>query len=215
MAELLADNLAITDDERERFLATALGDQSPDRMPLAAEPLESSPDGSDSRPFTNLPVPPTPFVGRSHELAHLAQRLADPACRLLTLVGLGGFGKTRLAMRLGEISLEMEDLFGDGVFLVAMDGLESANLVVPAIAAALQFTFYEQQEQSSQLLNHLANKRLLLILDNADQLLTGGLVEEVLTRAPQVKILATSRGAESPAGMVLPHRWLGRDGQGK
>ncbi len=195
MAELLADNLAITDDERERFLATALGDQSPDRMPLAAEPLESSPDGSDSRPFTNLPVPPTPFVGRSHELAHLAQRLADPACRLLTLVGLGGFGKTRLAMRLGEISLEMEDLFGDGVFLVAMDGLESANLVVPAIAAALQFTFYEQQEQSSQLLNHLANKRLLLILDNADQLLTGGLVEEVLTRAPQVKILATSREA--------------------
>ena len=89
----------------------------------------------------------------------------------------------------------MDDLFGDGVFFVAMDGLESGNLVVPAIAAAMQFTFYEQQEQSSQLLNHLAGKRLLLILDNADQLLSGGLVEAILTRAPQVKILATSREA--------------------
>ncbi len=128
-------------------------------------------------------------------MADLSAQLEDPACRLLTLVGLGGFGKTRLAMRLGELSLEKSELFADGVFFVALDGLADGELVTPAIAAALQFAFQEQQDETDQLLSYLANKQLLLILDNADQILVGDSIEAILARAPQVKILATSREA--------------------
>ncbi len=195
MAGLLADNLAIHDDERRQFLAAALGEQATDRISLTHQPLESPAQESQLRRLSKIPVSPTPFIGRRQELADLSAQLEDPACRLLTLVGLGGFGKTRLAMRLGELSLEKSELFADGVFFVALDGLADGELVTPAIAAALQFAFQEQQDETDQLLSYLANKQLLLILDNADQILVGDSIEAILARASQVKILATSREA--------------------
>jgi hypothetical protein len=162
---LLAERLAIPEMERARFLAVALGEVAVDRLALSDAPLAASniPDATPS----NLPTPATPFVGRRAEQEHLAARLADPACRLLTLLGAGGFGKTRLAIRLGELALAQPARFPDGIFFVALDGLERTELVVPAVAAALGFTFYEQTSQETQLLRYLAGKRLLLILDNA------------------------------------------------
>jgi len=139
----------------------------------------------------NLPAPTTPFVGREHELAELTDLIANPACRLLTLVGLGGVGKTRLALR---AALEQIGAFTHGVYFVSLASLSSAVFLVPAIAGALRFTFAGQEDPKEQLLRYLCEKELLLVLDNLEHLLAGaGLLTDILQHAPGVSILATSR----------------------
>ena len=203
MADLLAEHLALPTEERDRFLAVAQGNRPVDHMPLADEPLASQMAAPGDPPPSNLPTPPTPFVGRQSELAHLLALLENPACRLITLAGPGGFGKTRLAIRLGELVLDRPDLFSEGVFFVPLDGLDGPELVVPAIAAALHFTFHEQQAQQSQLLAYLAGKQALLILDNAEQILDPALADKVLITAPNVKMLVTTREM-----LKLQQEWL-------
>lgn len=199
MALLLADQLAVPDAERPRFVAMARGEQPADRLPVAVAPLEAR----THTPRTNLPTRATPFVGRRAELVQLAARLADPACRLLTLLGPGGFGKTRLAVRLGELALQQPALFHDGVYFAALEGIDGAELVVAAIAAALGFTFYEQGDEEHQLLSYLAGKRLLLILDGAEGVLDGSLAAGILAHAGHVKLVVTTREA-----LNLQQEWL-------
>lgn len=199
IAELLADSLAVPAADRARFIAVALGEKTVDSIPLADRPLTAS---AESR-LSNLPVPLTPFVGRRQELEQLTENLNHPTCRLLTLAGPGGTGKTRLGIRLGELAREQVDQYPDGVYFVALDGLDNPMLVVPAVAEALRFTFYTQTEQTEQLLRYLAGKRLLLILDNAEGRLDRTLVERILTSAPQVKLIVTSREA-----LRVPHEWF-------
>lgn len=194
MAALLADHLAVPADERTRFLAAALGEVAADRLVLDNRPLATV-AAAPSPLHSNLSTPATPFVGRRAELDRLSAALADPACRLLTLLGPGGFGKTRLAIRLGELALAQGEHFPDGVFFVALDGLAGRELVIPAAAAALDFTFYAQEDQMQQLLRYLAPKRLLVILDNAEGILDPDLVLRLLAAAPGIKILVTTRGA--------------------
>ena len=150
----------------------------------------------------NLPVQPTPFVGRAAELAEIHQRLADPDCRLLTLVGPGGVGKTRLALEAASSLVpQMEqDGLADGVYLVRMAPLESAEALVTAVGKAVGFTFYGDAENSAgpdpkqQVLDYLRQKRLLLLMDNFEHLLEGvELVTAMLAAAPDVKVLVTSR----------------------
>ena len=142
-------------------------------------------------PPHNLPLQPTPFIGRSEELAEIAQRLNDPACRLLNLNGPGGIGKTRLALQAASEHIEA---FRDGVYFVPLAPVSSAEFLVPAIADSLKFEFYGQESPKTQVLNYLREKEMLLVSDNFEHLLEGvGLLEEILTTAPGVKILATSR----------------------
>lgn len=203
MARLLAASLAIPADQTERFIAAGLGERAVAWMVHAEPPLAMPRPAPAATPPTNLPTPATPFVGRQLELNQLCARLDDPTCQLLTLLGPGGFGKTRLALRLGELALERPQRFPDGVYWVALDGLESLELVAPAIAAAIGFTFYEQQAQASQLLAYLAGKQMLLILDNAEGMLDPDLVERLLTHAPGVKLVVTTREA-----LKLQQEWL-------
>lgn len=142
-------------------------------------------------PRHNLPTPPTPFVGRSHELEELLQSLADPDCRLLSLIGPGGMGKTRLAI---EAGVRQGEKFRHGVRFVPLAPLNSPAQIVPAIAEACQFTFFADNDPQEQLLNYLKEKEMLLILDNFEHLLEGAdLVSDIIAAAPQVKILVTSR----------------------
>jgi predicted ATPase/DNA-binding CsgD family transcriptional regulator len=137
----------------------------------------------------NLPQPTTPFVGRQHELAEIARLLADPDCRLLTLVGAGGSGKTRLALE----SARKTD-FRDGVFFVPLQPLQSADQVTGTIINGLHLHPDEGTEPKQALLEYLREVNLLLVLDNFEHLLDASvLVMDMLSAALQVKLLVTSR----------------------
>ncbi|MCC6168632.1 MAG: hypothetical protein IT329_15530 [Caldilineaceae bacterium] len=140
--------------------------------------------------------PLTELVGRESELAQLAARLADPTCRLLTLVGPGGIGKTRLALAARQTQVAH---FPDGVHFVALTGVtpttsgEAIDLLVANLANALDFAFAAQQPPRELLLYHLRGQTALLILDNFEQLLdAAGLLAQILQEAPAVKLLVTS-----------------------
>ncbi|HEX6737495.1 MAG TPA: BTAD domain-containing putative transcriptional regulator, partial [Vicinamibacteria bacterium] len=138
-----------------------------------------------------LPAQPGPLIGRERELAELAALLADPACRLVTLVGPGGIGKTRLGI---QAAADQGEACADGVCFVPLAPLRSADLLVTAIANALELTSYGQQGLEDQLLEELRERELLLVLDNAEHLLEGApLLAAILQRAPDVKLLVTSR----------------------
>lgn len=139
----------------------------------------------------NLPPQPTPFVGREETLALLAQHLANPRVRLITVMGPGGMGKTRLAL---EAAGEALDQFAHGVYFVHLAPLSSPDAVVSTVADALKFNFYSRQEPKAQLLDFLREKNMLLVFDNLEHLMgTVDLLQEVLTHAAGVKLLVTSR----------------------
>lgn len=143
-------------------------------------------------PPNNLPLSPTPFVGRKDELARIHQLLTtDPTCRLLTLVGPGGIGKTRLAIEAARQALAA---FPNGVFFTPLAPVGQADYLVPAIAAAIGLQFSGAAEPKMQLLHHLRPKKMLLLLDNFEHLLEGAdLLSEILALSPEIKLLITSR----------------------
>jgi predicted ATPase/DNA-binding CsgD family transcriptional regulator len=148
----------------------------------------------------SLPPQSTPFVGRQQELADIAALLADSTCRLLTLLGPGGIGKSRLAI---EAAVQ-QPAYPNGVYFVWFQSLTSPDQIVSAIAESLGFAFYGQADPVQQLLHYLREKALLLVLDNFEHLLGGAsLVSVMLTAAPQVKLLVTSREV-----LNLQEEWL-------
>src|SRR5262245_9802208 len=116
----------------------------------------------------NLPPQSTPFVGRTEELSQIAHLLDDPNCRLFTLLAPGGIGNTRLALEAAAAQFER---YSDGVYFVPLQALSSPDFIVPAIAEAIHFQFYPGGEPKQQLLDHLREKSLLLVLDNFEHLL--------------------------------------------
>ncbi len=184
MAERLALVLELAPEERESFLKAARASVIADTAVAAAPAVEQL------EPRLLLPKYTRPFVGRTAELAQLRSLLADPACQLITLVGAGGIGKTRLAVELGSQCR----LFADGVVFVSLVSVKTPTLLASAIADALGFTFHGTDEPTAQLFDYLREKELLLILDNMEQLLDStDLLVELLTEAPHVKLLVTSR----------------------
>lgn len=148
--------------------------------------------GVDTR--HNLPQSINSFVGRRVELFQIHQKLQDPSCRLMTLVGPGGSGKTRLAIEVGRLAGKA---FPDGVYFVPLDAYHSQDLVVPAIAHALglQFdTIATRLEPEHQLVDYLRRRAVLLILDGFEGLAVGApLLVRMLENVPGLKILVTSR----------------------
>ncbi len=163
----------------EQIRDGTIGAPSPVPVPLPATPRH------------NLPAQLTPFVGREAELALIRDRLRDPACRLLTLVGEGGIGKTRLALEAAAARLAD---YEHGVFQVRLAGARSPEAIVPTVAQAIGFSFYEGGEPRQQLLHYLRGKRMLLLIDNYEHLLDGvDVVVDILQAAPGVTVLVTSR----------------------
>ncbi len=144
-----------------------------------------------SPPPNDLPPQPAPFIGRTRELAQLGEQLADQECRLLTLVGPGGMGKTRLAL---EVAAGQIKRYKDGVYFVSLAPLTDPNLIVSTIAEAVHFAFAPVESPERQLLNYLHDKQMLLLLDNFEHLQSGiELIPELLQAAPQIKVMVTSR----------------------
>lgn len=138
-----------------------------------------------------LPPQPTPFVGRQTELAHLAQLLADPRCRLVTVVGPGGVGKTSLALQAANGHVPV---FRHGAAFVPLAAITDPMLIPFAITQSLHIPLNTIQPRHAQLLHYVQDKELLLLLDNVEQLSHDvTFLREVLAAGPQVKLLVTSR----------------------
>jgi predicted ATPase/transcriptional regulator with XRE-family HTH domain len=146
---------------------------------------------NEHKVVNNLPFQPTSFTGRSKELKHIAGIFKGSDCRLLTLTGPGGVGKTRLAL---EVAGRLAETFRDGVAFVALASLATPNQIVSAISDSLNLSFAKQADPTAYLLNHLRERNMLLVLDNFEHLLEGTeLIGDILAHTPRVTILTTSR----------------------
>jgi predicted ATPase/DNA-binding SARP family transcriptional activator/Flp pilus assembly protein TadD len=187
-----------------RALAQELGIEPTDETVALYERILAGQVLRAASPPHNLPTGPTPFVGREAELAELAELIANPDCRLVTLVGPGGIGKSRLAL---QMAADQVGAFAHGVYFVPLAAVSSPELIVSALADAIEFTFHDHQDPKEQLLNYLhdSKREMLLVLDNVEHLLPRSassaskgesvveLLAELLKRAPGVVLLATSR----------------------
>ena len=193
ISERMADVLAIALEDRDSFTAFA-------RQAMSLESFVPE-IWDNQRPSNNLPPQLTPFVGRGDELAQIAERLANPDCRLLTLVGPGGIGKTRLAL---QAAVDQLHAFRDGVYFVSLTPVGATTFIPAAIANALGFSFYGQDEPQVQIVNFLRNKQMLLLMDNYEHLLGGiDLLADLLANAPRLTLLITSRER-----LNLKEEWL-------
>jgi predicted ATPase/class 3 adenylate cyclase len=155
-------------------------------LPSEFPPLRSP----DARP-SNLPVQTTPFVGREAEFAALSDLLAQPGSRLVSLVGPGGAGKTRLAI---EAAAQQGGRFEDGVFFVGLAPLDAPEQIVQAIIEAMSIAITSGEDLEAQLQRNLRRKHIFLVMDNFEHVLEGArVVSEILGAAPGVTILVTSR----------------------
>jgi predicted ATPase/class 3 adenylate cyclase len=150
----------------------------------------------------NLPLQPTPLIGREKEVAEVCDLLGAEATRLLTLTGPGGIGKTRLAL---QAAADLLDEFPDGTYFVQLATLTEAELFISAVAETLGVREIGEQPLDESLKDYLHERRLLLLLDNFEQVLGAApTVTELLTAAPGLKVLATSR---APLGLYGEHEF--------
>lgn len=161
----------------------------------------TAPAGSDISPFRHtLPPQSGRFIGRAADLRQIRHRLTEQIdCRLLTLVGVGGIGKTRLAIQAAQVLIDELDglnCFRNGIYFVPLQSIERSADIASAIADVVGIRLQSETPLRKQLLDYLCTKEMLLLLDNFEHLLDGTeLVTDILAHAPDVKILITSREA--------------------
>ncbi len=146
----------------------------------------------------NLPVEPSPLIGRSSELTSLTQQLGDPNTRLVTMLGMGGIGKTRLAQAIGrKIIAEKTGMFLDGIWFVSLVAVENLAELIQAIVSSLNINVRNNRSVREQLEAYFKPRELLLILDNFEQLVNDDpavqWISQLLRDTPNLKLLITSR----------------------
>jgi serine/threonine protein kinase/tetratricopeptide (TPR) repeat protein len=166
---------------------------------VPAEPRFETPTPHTHGHYHNLPASSTALIGRETEMEQLHHLLDDN--RLVTILGPGGMGKTRLSLAAAEDHLQHAP---DGVYFVPLAPVTAPTAIVPAVAEALKFSFYEETNTKGQLIDHLRSKELLLVLDNFEHVIAGAeIVSDILSAAPNVKILVTSRERLNLSSEVL------------
>jgi predicted ATPase/transcriptional regulator with XRE-family HTH domain/Tfp pilus assembly protein PilF len=198
-AALLAERLAVPQDQRDAFFRAARSELATLQLDDPTRPATNddalgprSPGTPPTAVAGNLPARLTPCIGRERELAHLGALLADPNCRLITLTGLGGVGKTCLAI---EATAAHAGAFPDAAWFVALTGVKSGELAAAVIADALSVARDPDADSAQQLSFFLRDKQLLLVLDNADHIApaAAALLARLLRGAPGLKVIVTSR----------------------
>ncbi len=175
---------------------------------MTADIVPSRDEGTAVVTAHNLPRQQTPFIGRNLELMEIQQHLLeDPDCRLLTILGPGGMGKTRLSV---ETAARLAEYFKDGVFFIPLRSISDPELIIPAVTDVLEISPSASDDPLAKLLDYLQDKEILLILDNFEHVLDAALVlVDILDHAPGIKLLVTSRHALSVYGeLVYPLRGL-------
>jgi diguanylate cyclase (GGDEF)-like protein len=185
------------------------------RSTYAKESLKEQLGFQSVQPRHNLPNTPTGMVGRENEIQEAKHMLESS--RLLTIIGPGGVGKTRLALQVGA---ELQEEFPSGVFWIPFAAVMDAGMLLASMAVALGFTFYGGEDPEIQFFNFLQEKQILLILDNLEHLSTGvDVLSRLMEKASQVKLICTSRerlnlqgeavlllhGMDIPAKVSLEH----------
>jgi predicted ATPase/DNA-binding CsgD family transcriptional regulator len=158
-----------------------------------------------SQPPLKLPAQVTPFLGRQQEIHQICNLLSGPAARLLTVVGPGGMGKTRVAIEAATcLHSEQPGIFRDGVYFVPLAHVHAPSDLAPTIAQVIGLQFYQADlSLDQQLVQYLRNKQRLLVLDNFEHLIGPDsirLLMALLTEAPDIKLLVTSRSRLNARG---------------
>jgi predicted ATPase/transcriptional regulator with XRE-family HTH domain len=195
IAERLAQLLIANPDQRSAFVRAARTTPTSDETSRPADqPHTQALPSVPAHPAVcaSLPTSPTPLIGRADELAKLMRLLSDPACRLITLAGPGGAGKTRLALQAAK---QAAARFAHGAAFVALAPCATTEALVPASAEALGFALCRPTDAQAQLLDYMREKELLLVLDNLEHLIDGAaeLLAAISRQARGVKLLVTSR----------------------
>jgi class 3 adenylate cyclase len=203
--ELVRDQLpagAILKDLGERRLKDLFRPERVFQLTASGLPSEFPPLRTLEAYRNNLPLQPTPLVGREKEVVEVCEILRDDETRLLTLSGPGGTGKTRLAL---QAAADLLDDFPDGTYFVPLATLTEADLFRSAVAETLGVRETGEQPLFESLKDFLRERRLLLVLDNFEQVLGAApAVTELLAGAPGLKVLATSR---APLGLYGEHEF--------
>jgi predicted ATPase/transcriptional regulator with XRE-family HTH domain len=203
IAELLAEIFKIPTSERPAFLRFARGDwRSAPNLGEEEAPWRVSTPALPQQPRSNLPATFTSLIGRDKDIAAVHDYLTNPDIRLVTLIGAPGIGKTRLGI--ASASKSLAD-FPDGVFFVALAPLDQPSLIPSAIAQALGYIEKNNPSPEEGLIEGIANKRMLVVLDNCEHLIedVARVSSSLLSACSRLKILTTSREA-----LQIPGEWL-------
>lgn len=165
---------------------------TPISLPAVDESRFETPTPPTSAPKHNLPAQTTAFVGREAELEDISRLLGQSDTRLITLLGQGGMGKTRLAIHAAEVFLHA---FEHGVYFVGLASLPNADGISGALADAVGYAVQtDGRDPAQQIIDYLREKAMLVVFDNFEQVLSGvTFVSDLLRAAPRLKVMVTSR----------------------
>jgi predicted ATPase len=188
----------ITDEEIERLITEDLAVLLSERF----LEIEMADEPGSSTWGVQLPEPPSAIVGRDREVAELCTKLADPTVRLITLLGPGGIGKTRLGL---ELARSLAASYADGAVMVALQDARSADEVLPMVAATMGVTF-DRASVEEAIAGSIGERRVLLFLDNFEHVLGAApALASLLEFCPNLTALVTSRAA---LGLRAEHDFL-------
>ncbi len=214
IAQLLADYLNIATDEHEAFITFARSGRLA-RIHSLSEPGEISVRAPWRNVYlhqTNLPAVLTPLIGREQEQALALRYLLNPKMRMLTLTGAPGIGKTRLAL---QVASDLVERFEDGAYLVELATVTDPDLVMLAVARTLGLKDIADEPVQSVLMDYVRDRKMLLVLDNFEQVLDAAAsIVKLMEASPWLKMLVTSREALHVRGEKrLPVHTLGMPDQ--
>jgi transcriptional regulator with XRE-family HTH domain len=193
IAERLAKCLEIATEDRPAFLTLARAEPHLDRSAAPTPVGQMIERASPLRPSSNLPTPLTRLIGRKQEVAAVRNALLQADTRLLTLIGPPGIGKTSLSI---QVASELRDTCADGVSFVALAPIRDPVLVTTTIAQTLGVKETGEQALAVSLKLYLREKRMLVVLDNFEQVAAAApLIVALLEACPGLKMLVTSRAA--------------------